>query len=185
MAAITNLSLYLSSEQSQALVSESSLVLPESDWPSPLPRPCLMIRPDVEQKLRQKLVQCGLGSLILQSDVATCSRGRELIAGLSTVPHKAQSDCLIIDRKRQNATEARMRWATLPHGSLLCQLHLQPDEDARVSGDDVSNFFYLLRRSRETAGRNARARACSGEDAKELGGDPAKRYHLSLNTLYG
>ena len=106
-------------------------------------------------------MQFGLGPLILESDVGICSRGRELIAGLFIVPHKDESDRLIIDRRPQNAIESRMRWATLPHGSLLCQLHLQPDEDVRGSGDDVSNFFYLLRRSHETAGRNAFGRGVS------------------------
>ena len=138
-----DLSLYLSSEHGQALVSESSLVLPESDWPSPL-RTCLMIKPDVEQKLRQKLVQGGLGSLILESDVATCSQGRKLIAGRFTVPHKAESDRPIIDGRPQNAIESRVTWATLPHGSLLCQLHLQPDKmlGGQVMMSVTSFIFY-------------------------------------------
>ena len=127
-------------------------------------------------------MQCGLGSLIVEADVATCSRGRKVIARLFIVPRKADSDCLIIHRRPQNVIEARMKWATLPHGSLLCQLHLQPDEDARGSGDDVSKFFYLLRQSRQTAGRNAFGQVSSGEDAKQLGGDPAKRFHLNLDT---
>ena len=76
-----------------------------------------------------------------------------------------------------------MRWATLAHGLLLCQVHLQPDEDVRGSGDDVSNFFYLLQRSHETAGRNAFGRVFSRSPPKELGGDPAMRYQLNLDTL--
>ena len=183
-AAITDLSLHLSYEQNRALVSESGLVLPESECPSPPPRPCLIIRPDVEQMLRKSWCSVvWVPSFILESHIATCFRGRKLIAELFIVPHRADSDRLIVDRRLQNAIEARMRWATLPHGSLLCQLHPQPDEDVRGSRDDVSNVFYLLRRSRETAGRYAFGYGFSREDAKQLGGDPGMMYHLCLSTL--
>eukprot|EP00972_Heterocapsa_arctica_P004750 704948-Heterocapsa_arctica.AAC.1 len=59
--------------------------------------------------------------------------GRRIVAGLFTVPHKAESDILIIDRRPQNATEGRLRWAQLPHGSLLGQIRVRPTHHVRGS----------------------------------------------------
>ena len=182
-AAVTQIEDLLPAELVAQLHDDNNLVLPTSEWPDPLPRPCLMISPSDERQLRHALVKCGLASLIPEEEVAVGADFRKLIAGLFTVPHKPESDRLIIDRRPQNATEARLRWATLPHGSLLGQIRLEPHEDIRGSGDDVSNYFYLLRRHTSGRNRNAFGRVFTGAEAAELGGDKNRRYHMCLNTL--
>ena len=90
---------------------------------------------------------------------------------------------LIIDRRPQNSTEDRLCWKTLPHGSLLSQIYLNPDEHLRCSGDDFSNYFYLLSHAPNWTHRNCFGRVFIGESAQALGGDPAMRYHLKLTVV--
>ena len=107
------------------------IVKPEEQWPDPLPRPCHMVAAADEPALRKKLVGCGLASLIEEKEVPVCRRGRKLLAGLFTVPHKAESDRLIIDRRPQNETEERLCWVTLPHGSQFSCMRLRPNQHMR------------------------------------------------------
>ena len=50
------------------------------------------------------------------------------------------------------------------------------------SGDDLSNYFYMLRHQDNWKRRNAFGRVFTGAGGAELGGDPARRYHLCLNA---
>ena len=75
-----------------------SIVKPESAWPQPLPRACILIDTVDEQVLRLELKRCGLARLVPESEVPLDSDGRELLARLSGVEHKAESDRLIFDR---------------------------------------------------------------------------------------
>ena len=70
--------------------------------------------------------------------------GNVISGGLFAVPHKADSDRVILDRRPQNELERRFVMAELPHGSLLTQLIIPKGYSIRGSGDDLSNFFYLL-----------------------------------------
>ena len=128
-------------ERQKILADLSKVIVPESLWPSLLPRPCYWIsRPDVT-KLISLLLASGMAEVVEASAVPLDSRGRYTVAGLFAVPHKAESDR---DRRPQNATEARLRWSELPHGSLLGQIRVRPDQHIRGSGDDLSNYVYLL-----------------------------------------
>ena len=64
-----------------------------------------MVEQSNERALRHVLVHCGLASLIDEQDVPLDQNNRKLLAGIFTVPHKAESDRLIIDRRLQNSTE--------------------------------------------------------------------------------
>ena len=132
---------FLCPQRRRSLRDLSRLVLPECEWPHPLPRPCHMFKPDLEQNLRAKLIQCGLASLIREEEVPSGNSGRKIFAGLFAVPHKAASDRLIIDRRPQNASECGLNWSTLPPGSQLTQIRLKPCQHIRGSGDDLSNYF--------------------------------------------
>ena len=132
-------------DKAAVLKNLDCLVLPQSEWEQTLPRPCHMVEQSKERALRHVLVHCGLASLIDEQNVPFERNGRKLLAGIFTVPHIAESDRLIIDSRPQNSTEHRLRWCTLPHGSLLTQIHLGPREHIRGSGDDLRNYFHLLR----------------------------------------
>ena len=104
-------------ERQRVLRDLSKIIKIEEHWPDPLPRPCLMVNPAEEQGLRHRLVGCGLASLLAEDEVPVDSYGRKLLAGVFAVPHKADADRLIFDRRPQNATERRLRWCTVTHGS--------------------------------------------------------------------
>ena len=89
-----------------------------------------------EQLLRGKFIEHKIAALVEEDQVPRDRRGRKVLAGLFTVPHKAVSDRVIFDRRPQNSQEEGLKWTTLPHGSLLCQLRLAPGHSVRGSGDD-------------------------------------------------
>ena len=54
------------------------------------------------------MLQMGMGELVPEVRVPLRPDGRPLLAGWFAVPHKAESDRLILDRRPQNATEIRL-----------------------------------------------------------------------------
>ena len=135
-----------------------------------------------ERILRLRLKAIGMAVAVPEEQVPR-HLGRHVVAGLFTVPHKADHDRLIIDKRPRNAMEGRLAWARLPHGSQLCGLRLGEDETLRGSADDLSNYFYLLRHESNNWGNNAFGRAFSGEAAAELGLDPTRKYYMCLTVV--
>ena len=103
-----------------------------------------MISPENEVVLRRLLVGAGMADIVPESEFPRDKGKRKLLAGLFAVEHKPTSERLIIDRRPQNATERRLNWCKLPHGTLLTRLRLAPDEHVRASADDISCFFYFF-----------------------------------------
>ena len=104
----------------------------------PLPRPCHFVSQANEVFLRKLLCGSGMAKLTEGQEVPRTRGGRNLLAGLFTVPHKVTSDRLIVDRRAQNETEKRLGWAELPHGTTLCQIRLAPKDHLRASSFDLS-----------------------------------------------
>ena len=173
---------YLCAERARVYRDLEKIILPEESWRYPIPKPCMFCSKTDERFLRKLLVGSGMAELVLEDAVPCDNRGRKLLAGLFAVEHKPTSDRMIVDRRPQNCTERRLGWAQLPHGTMLCHLRLQPWEDIRASGFDISNFFYNLKNPRCWRKRTAFGRVFSGNEALELGGDPEKRYHLALRV---
>ena len=173
---------FLCKERRAVLKDLRSIILPERGWPHPLPQPCHWITRADEVRLRASLLRSGMAEVISADRVPRDSRGRRIVAGLFTVPHKVESDRLIIDRRPQNATESRLMWSELPHGSLLGQIRLSPKSHLRGSGDDLSNYFYLLENPPNWRPRCAFGRAFSGPEASALGLEPRKKYYLALRA---
>ena len=88
------------------------------------------------------------------------------------MPHKEHSDRLINDRRPFNAIEGRLKWAKLPHGTMLMHLIVKQGETARASGDDLESFFYTLEHLQEWLARNAVGKPFEGEGFEEFGGVP-------------
>ena len=97
-----------------------------------------------EQVMRKLLIDSSMCVLLPEDQIPRTSSGRKILSGLFCVPHKDHSDRLIFDRRPANATERRLKWCHLPHGTCFCSLKLKPGEDVRCSGDDISNYFYHL-----------------------------------------
>ena len=102
--------------------------------------------------------------------------GKPLTGGLFCVPHKPTSDRLINDRRPLNATEKRFDWSRLPAGHMLCQLILEKDESIRCSGDDLSNYFYLIKHSPNWLPRNCFGEPIWGKEMPGLNLNPNKKY---------
>ena len=102
--------------------------------------------------------------LVPEAEVPLDISGRPILGGIFAVAHKAESDNLINDRRAPNANEKHLRWASLPHGAQLCRLILKKGKVVRGSGDDLSNYFYLLQHCPDWVVRNAFGKLLKGED---------------------
>lgn len=76
-----------------------------------------------------------------------------------------------------------MIMAKLPHGSLFTQLIVPKGCSVRASGDDLSNYFYLLRHHEEWLGRNTVGKPISGSQFTGYGCDPKLDYILSFRVI--
>lgn len=126
----------------------------------------------------------GVACLIPVEQALHDAAGNVISGGLFAVPHKAETDRIILDRRPQNELERRLVMARLPHGSLLTQLILPKGFSIRGSGDDLSNFFYLLKHTEEWLGRNCVGEPFDGGKFTDWGGKKVAstcwRFVLSL-----
>ena len=68
-------------------------------------------------------------------------------------------------------------------GSQFVDVVLDFEETLRGSGDDLSNYFYQIANLPVWRRRNCFGRVFTGTDAEAVGGDPCKRYHISLRVV--
>lgn len=123
----------------------------------------------------RKLHAAGMITFIPKSQVL--AEGRRLIkGGLFCVPHKDVSDRLINERRPANLRERRLGWCQLPNGALLSQLILESWESVRASGDDLSNYFYLIQHLESWHSRNCFGRPFRGSLLPEMQLDPQSLY---------
>ena len=128
-----------------------------------------MVRPQDEATIIRKLYDAGMIVLVPESDIPRGPDGKLLIGGLFSVPHKPETDRIINDRRYPNSCEDSLSWARLPHGCLLCQLIIGPDEVCLGSGDDLSNMFYMLEHLPNWIKRNGFGRVVQGAEFEDLG----------------
>ena len=141
---------------------------------------CFKIAPDKISKVYRQLLDSEVATLIPSKLALKDSKGNIIAAGLFAVPHKESSDRVICDRRPMNELERRLVWAKLPHGSLLTQIILPKDSSLRGSGDDLSNYFYLLK---SWLHRNAVGSPVSGKDFLDYGCDPDESYMLAFRVI--
>lgn len=96
--------------------------------------------------------------------------------GLFCVAHKPTSDRLINDRRPLNARENRLGWCALPAGHMLGQLILEDHQSIRCSGDDLSNYFYLIKHLDSWLHRNCFGDPILGEKLQHLGLVSGQKY---------
>ena len=109
--------------------------------------------------------------------------GNIVSGGLFAVAHKEATDRIILDRRPQNELEKRVIMAKLPHGSLFTQLIIPKSCSIRASGDDLSNYFYLLKHHEEWLGRNTVGKPVKGSMFADLGFNPEEEYILSFRVI--
>ena len=77
-----------------------------------------MVNPNVEDELRHVLLASNMCILIPESEVETTPDGRLLLAGLFAVPHKVDTDRLIVDKRPANWGDTSFGWAKLTSSGL-------------------------------------------------------------------
>ena len=157
--------------------------VPIHDSPEEPIKPCLKISPENVVPVYRKLLDSGVGVLIPEKLALRDDNGDIVSAGLFAVPHKETSDRVICDRRPQNQIERRLVWAKLPHGCMLTQIILHPDCSIRGSGDDLSNYFYLLRHQEAWLHRNCIGQPVSGSAFIDYGCDPSMKYLLCFTVI--
>ena len=144
---------------------------------------CFKVTPEDVRPVYKKLLDSGVAVLIPASLALRNEQGEIISGGLFAVDHKEATDRVILDRRPMNELERRMVMARLPHGCLFTQLIIPKHCSVRASGDDISNYFYLLKHHEEWLGRNTVGRPVSGKDFREYGCDPEEAYMLSFKVI--
>ena len=158
-------------------------VVPHDIPPDPPTKGCFKVRPHDVHEVYSKLLESGVATLIPEKLALRDESGNIVSAGLFAVPHKPDSDRIICDRRPLNELERRLVWARLPHGALLTQLIVPKGFSVRGSGDDLSNYFYLLEQKPEWLHRNVVGHVVSGQGFEKFGFDPNEKYILSFKVI--
>lgn len=145
-------------------------------------RACHKVDPKDWPGLLRKLHKAGMISFVPEHE-ALHENGRVIKGGLFCVPHKAESDRLINDRRPLNMREQRLGWCELPSGVMLCQIILEDSQSIRASGDDLSNYFYLIKHLDEWLPRNCFGHAIRGSKLGDLGLDPKTTYYPAFRVV--
>ena len=130
---------------------------------------CYRVEPQDVGEVNRKLLDSGVATLIPEEFAMRDSRGNIISGGLFAVDHKSHSDRIILDRRPFNELERRLVWARLPHGSLLTQLIVPKGFSIRGSGDDLSNYFYLLKHHEDWLPRNTVGKVFDGAGYENTG----------------
>ena len=166
----------------QFLHIDECVPLPQEEF-CKRPKACHLVHAADEVALAKQLLDRSLALLIPEEHVLKDAVGRLVTAGFFCVPHKPETDRIITDRRPQNSTEDRLEWAQLPQGCLLYQLVLKDNESVRASGDDISNYFHLLKHRHAWVRRNAVGNPLAGEELLQYGAQKGCRYYLGLQTV--
>ena len=144
---------------------------------------CFKVRDEDIIPVYEKLLNSGVCVLIPEEMALRDHNNKIVSAGLFAVPHKESSDRVICDRRPQNQIERRLVWARLPHGCLLTQIILPKNCSIRGSGDDLSNYFYLLKHQDKWLHRNCVGKPIPGSKFEKYGCDPKKKYILCMKVV--
>ena len=103
--------------------------------------------------------------------------------GLFCVEKNATEDRLIFDRRPENVTMPRLEWAALPSAACFTRMLLGRYQYLRASGDDLRNFYYMLRLPPNWVRFNSVGRRVAPDVVAMHGLDPAVPHHLCLRVL--
>ena len=98
-------------------------------------------------------------------------------------PKNDERDRLIYDRRPENSTMPHLRWEALPSGACFTRMLLKPDEFVHGSGDDLKNFYYMLKLPAGWVCYNAVGRKVDAAVVKKIGGDVRQDHRLCFRVL--
>ena len=157
--------------------------IPSHDTPVNPTKGCFKVRDQDLIAVYHKLLDSGVAVLLPENQAVRDDEGRIITGGLFAVDHKPSSDRIILDRRPFNELEKRLVWAKLPHGCLLTQLIVPKGCSVRGSGDDLSNYFYLLQHESSWLPRNAIGTSFDGRGFEAYGGVPGESYVLAFKVV--
>ncbi|CAE7489091.1 unnamed protein product [Symbiodinium natans] len=171
-------------EPDRAAVFENldRLRLPEELWGEKVVA-CHRVPLDQEEAVIRKLLETNMVTLVPEGELPRDGQGDIRVGGLFSVRKNDVEDRLIYDRRPENATMPRLRWAELPNGACYCRLLLKPHEYVRGSGDDLRNFYYMLRLPEAWIRFNSVGRRVSKELLVERGLDPSIAHRACFRVL--
>ena len=173
---------WLEPERADIVANLDRLRLPEPLWED-IVVACHRVPEEDEPALARKLLETGMAVLIPEQDLPRDSDGRLLAGGLFCVGKNAQEDRLIYDRRPENGTMPRLRWAELPSGACFTRMLLRPDQYLRGSGDDLRNYYYSLKLPENWIRFNSVGRRVCAEVLREQGRDPQVPHRLCFRVL--
>ena len=182
VAGIINPADFLKGQQRDQFLSMSQTIPLEQPIEPPI-KGCFKVQDRDLSQVYLNLLASGVAVLLPEELAVRDEAGKVLTGGLFAVPHKESSDRIILDRRPFNQLERRLVWARLPHGCLLTQLTVPKDYSIRGSGDDLSNYFYLLRQNEDWLPRNTIGSVFDGEGFEKYGGEKGKKYLLSFRVV--
>ncbi|CAE7463493.1 unnamed protein product [Symbiodinium sp. CCMP2592] len=162
---------WLPSDQAAVVGDLEAVRLPEHLWEDVVVA-CHRVPEDEENDLAEKLLSTGMAELVKETDLPHTSEGKLLVGGLFCVGKNDSEDRLIFDRRPENSTMPRLAWEELPSGACFTRMLLGPDQYLRGSGDDLRNFYYMLRLPPGWVRFNSVGRRVSSDVVKKHGGTP-------------
>ena len=159
------------------------------------PQSFFKVEPDVPPKVSVRATYSEKISLFKR--MAACGRltafpqdkiDPEYSSGLFAVGKNLDFDRLIMDCRPANGREVGLNHWTgvMASSTVLSQIELADDEDLRLSGEDVQDYFYQFRISNDRGIRNALVGLMSEAELKEIFGDQlgfSGPGFVSLNTM--
>ncbi|CAE7732232.1 osm1, partial [Symbiodinium sp. KB8] len=173
---------WLDSEKAQTLQHLEEYRLPEHLW-SDVVRACHRVPPEEESLLARRLLEADMATLVPERELPRSRAGELMPGGLFCVAKNQTEDRLIFDRRPENSTMERLRWARLPAGSCFCRMLLRSDQFVRGSGDDLRTYYYMLKLPDNWVRYNAVGRQVDRALVAELSGDPNISYRLCFRVL--
>ncbi|CAE7035325.1 unnamed protein product [Symbiodinium sp. CCMP2592] len=173
---------WLPSDQAAVVGDLEAVRLPEHLWEDVVVA-CHRVPEDEENDLAEKLLSTGMAELVKETDLPHTSEGKLLVGGLFCVGKNDSEDRLIFDRRPENSTMPRLAWEELPSGACFTRMLLGPDQYLRGSGDDLRNFYYMLRLPPGWVRFNSVGRRVSSDVVKKHGGTPGVAYRLCFRVL--
>ena len=173
---------WLPAEQALVVENLEEVRLPEHLWEDVVTA-CHRVPESQEAALATRLLSTRMAVLVEESELPRTSTGELLTGGLFCVGKNEAEDRLIYDRRPENSTMPRLGWERLPSGACYTRLLLEENQFLRGSGDDLRNFYYMLRLPPGWVRFNSVGRRVAPEVVRAFGGDPRRSYRLCFRVL--
>ena len=171
---------YLDSKTAAMYECPQSFFKPDPDVP---PKVAVRASHGEKMALFKRMASCGRLTAFSLDEVEP-----NYASGLFAVGKNLEFDRLIMDCRPANGREAGLNhWtAAMASSTVLSQIELSEQEDLHMSGEDVQDYFYQFRISRDRGVRNALVGVMSEVELKEIFGDQLGFCGpglVSLNTM--